>query len=139
MRTLLIAAAVLATPLAATAEPKAGDTLVCASKDPAKRLVVVVGLVEAYGPDRVAHITLRNEAPGAVPDVVAHTPVQVAALEAGCPKPADTPRALHPDFEGGLAQWRNAVAHQRGGIFTISPDEIDDMIRQSLPRTGART
>jgi hypothetical protein len=132
MRALILAAA-LALPLAAHAEPKVGDTLACTSKDPAKRLFVTVGLVEPYGEGRVAHVTLRNEALGAPVPVMAHLPVEVGALEAGCPKAAERPRPLSEHFAGGLGQWREAVRTQRAGIFTISADEIDDFVRRSIP------
>jgi hypothetical protein len=133
----ILMATALALPGVALSEPKVGDALSCTSKDPAKRLVAVVGLIEPFGQDRVAHVTLRNEAPGAVPGVIAHLPVQLAALEAGCPKPVDGPRQVDANFEGGLAQWREAVRTQRAGIFTISADQIYDFIRQNIARAGA--
>lgn len=131
----LLVIALIALGTSALAAPKPGDTLACASKDPSKRLYVVVGVVEPFGTDRtVASITLIDETPGSPIPGVAHLPVEAAVLEASCPKRAETARALAPEFESGRQQWLEAVRTQHAGVFTVSIDEIDDMIRQQMAR-----
>jgi hypothetical protein len=132
-RTALLVAllAVLASP--AVAAPKAGETLACLSKDPAKRLYVVVGAVEPFGAGgTVANVTLIDETPGARVPTVAHLPIDAKVLEASCPRPADRPRALAAKFEAGRRQWLDAVRTQNAGVFSITIDQVDDVIRQQV-------
>jgi len=119
---------------AAHADPKIGDTLACTSKDPAKRLYAVVGRIEPFGKDRsAAQITLINETPGAAPGQAAHIPIDLTVLGSSCPKLADTPRKLNPNFAAGRQQWIEA----RGGVFTIPVDEIDEILHDQIARAKA--
>jgi len=121
---------------AAHAAPNVGDTLACTSSNPAKRLFVVVGRIEPFGQGKTAaQITLISETSGTLLPRAAHIPIDLEALRASCPTLADQPRTLDANFESGRQQW----LHARGGIFTITVDQIDDILQNQVAsaRSGA--
>jgi hypothetical protein len=134
MHTRCIGAALLAlltSSPAHAADLAVGQTLSCASKDPNRRLTVVVGRVEPYGPfESVASVSLFvDDAKGASLGSASHLPIDAKVVATSCPTPAPK-RALGDSFEEGYAQWKGA----QGGVFTIPVDQIEAAVRQMLER-----
>jgi hypothetical protein len=132
MHKLLIVALIAAPSIATAADLTVGQTLACNSKDPGKQLFAVVGRLDPLGPRTAVSVTIYNRAPGAIPNEMAHIPLDLAALTATCAPTSKVSLPLSGQFEGGYATWRAAVQTQGAGAFTLSIDEIDDMIRQQI-------
>jgi len=81
--------------------------------------------IEAYGSAQVYHISVSGLHFGKSDALQAlqHSPVSVETLDASVTKLASAEFPVI-DFEGGLAEWRQA----KGGIFTIPVSEIVGII-----------
>lgn len=123
----------LATPLSAIAAPKVGDTLACHSADPARHITVVVGRIDVVSGQSIVSISLHALGPDGQPIDAAHLPIGLEALQAACPSAAPVAGEISSEFEGGYAQWREAFDSHQGGYFTISVDQIVDLLIQQLP------
>jgi len=132
MRALLAFAIAAAPTLAMSTDLSVGQTLACTSKNSAKQLYAVVGKIDAIGSHTSVSITLRNLAPGAVPPLIDHLPVDLTALTASCTPTAKSQLPLGEHFEEGYARWRSAVDAHQAGAFTVTVDEIDEMIRTQI-------
>ena len=128
----------LTLPLTASAAPlgladlNLGQTLACTSKDPAKQLYVVIGRIEPLGGRAAVSVSLYDKQPGSPMPQMAHLPIDLEALAASCAPTTKENLTISPLFDGGYADWRKAVEAHTAGVFTISIDDIDDMVRKQV-------
>jgi hypothetical protein len=137
---LALPLAVLGTAQAAPldlANVELGQTLACTSKDPAKQLYVVVGRIEPLGGRAAVSVSLYDKAPGSPLPQMAHLPIDLEALAATCAPTTRESLLISPLFEGGYADWRKALEVHKAGVFTISIDDIDDLIRKQVAKAAA--
>ncbi len=131
-------ALILTLPTLATAAPlgladlNLGQTLACASKDPAKQLYVVIGRIEPLGGRAAVSVSLYDKQPGSPLPQMAHLPLDLEALAASCAPTATESLTLSPLFESGYADWRKAVEAHKAGTFSISVDDVDDLVRKQM-------
>jgi hypothetical protein len=114
-----------------------GQTLACTSKNPAKQLYVVVGRIEPLGGRAAVSVSLYDKAPGSPLPQMAHLPIDLEALAATCAPTTRESLLISPLFEGGYADWRKALEVHKAGVFTISIDDIDDLIRKQVAKAAA--
>jgi hypothetical protein len=126
----LPAAAWAATP--GLADFSLGQTLACASRDPTRQLYVVIGRIEPLGGRAAVSVSLYDKAPGSPLPRMAHLPVDLEALAATCAPTTKESLAISPLFEGAYADWRKAVEAHQAGVFSISVDDIDDLVRKQV-------
>jgi len=138
MRSLpILVLALAAAPAVAAAAPlglaelSLGQTLACASKDPAKQLYVVIGRVEPLGGRAAVSVSLYDKAPGSPLPEVAHLPLDLEAMAASC-APTAQKLPLNPHFDAAYADWRKAVEAHEAGLLTLSVDDIDDLARKQV-------
>ena len=131
-----LALAAFALPAAAApldlASIELGQTLACTSKDPAKQLYVVIGRIEPLGGRAAVSVRLYDKAPGSPLPQMAHLPIDLEALGASCAPTTKQSLQISPLFDGGYADWRKAVEAHNAGVFTISVDDIDDLVRKQI-------
>ena len=136
-----LALAAFALPAAAApldlANVELGQTLACTSKDPAKQLYVVIGRIEPLGGRAAVSVSLYDKAPSSPLPQMAHLPIDLEALGASCAPTTKETLQLSPLFEGGYADWRKAVEAHHAGVFTISVDDVDDLVRKQIAAAQA--
>ena len=131
----LLAVSTLAAPGAASAaDLMVGQTLACISSYPARTLFAVIGKIEPFGPKGTAvSITLLDRGQGAAMPEIAHVPIDLEALRASCPRSAES-LPLSSNFAAGYAQWRQAADSGTGGVFSISVNQIEDILVAAVSR-----
>jgi len=115
-----------------------GQTLACASKDPGRKLYVVIGRIEPLGGRAAVSVSLYDKGPGSPLPQMAHLPVDLEALAATCAPTTAESLPLSPLFEGSYADWRKAVEAHQAGVFTLSVDDIDDLVRKQVAAAAAK-
>lgn len=134
MRSLLLAALLSAVgPAALAADLAAGQTLACASETPGRQLFAVVGKVEPFGAQTAVGISLYDRTPGARLPMVGHLPVDQEVLASSCKPQTAVTLPISEHFQSGYDDWRAAVAAQKAGVFTLTPDQIENMLLKQLP------
>ena len=137
-RGMALALSLTLAPTLATAAPldladlNLGQTLACASKDPARQLYVVIGRIEPLGGRAAVSVSLYDKQPGSPLPQMAHLPLDLEALAASCTPTTQESLTLSPLFESGYADWRKAVEAHKAGVFSISVDDIDDLVRKQI-------
>jgi hypothetical protein len=132
----LPAAASAATP--GLADFSLGQTLACASRDPTRQLYVVIGRIEPLGGRAAVSVSLYDKAPGSPLPQMAHLPVDLEALAASCAPTTQESLSISPLFESAYADWRKAVEAHQAGVFSISVDDIDDLVRKPVAATPSK-
>lgn len=123
-----------APPPSAAVQPLApGQRRACLSKQPGRKLFVVVSKLETLGAGPTAHVSVFDETPGATLPQVGHAPFDAHVLATSCPTVVGSGQ-LGSEFDNGYAEWKSA----QGGVFTISVEEALDISTQMLTQSDKK-